>query len=121
MKRDIECIRDILLIIEKSDGELASDSISSPNYNTATRDYHVRLLYEAGWIEGIDATSHDGYSLMNMRLTWYGHDFLDSIRDEGVWSNVREKLKAVGGTTTLEVLKALAVSVAKEKLGLSGS
>ena len=52
-------------------------------------------------------------------LTWAGHDFLDSIRDESVWSAVKKKLTAVGGSASIDVLKALVTQVVKGKLGLT--
>jgi len=51
-------------------------------------------------------------------LTWHGHEFLDSVRDEGVWSSIKVALKPVG-SASFEVVKSLAVAVLSSKLGLS--
>ncbi|MYA61720.1 MAG: DUF2513 domain-containing protein, partial [Dehalococcoidia bacterium] len=52
------------------------------------------------------------------RLTNSGHDFLDSIRDDGILSKVKTRLLAVGGEASLEVIRALATSLIKQQLGI---
>ena len=61
--------------------------------------------------------SHSGPPLVS-RLTWEGHEYLDSVRDPKVWAKVTGKLKEVGGTASIDIVKALAIGFAKEKLGL---
>jgi hypothetical protein len=53
------------------------------------------------------------------RLTWDGHEFLDSIRDDSVWSAVKKRLAPIGGSVSIGVLRAVAVEVVKSRLGLS--
>lgn len=47
--------------------------------------YHVCLLQEAGLIHAIDFLSNDGTCWRPTRLTFAGHEFLDSVRDPKVW------------------------------------
>lgn len=49
--------------------------------------YHTELLIESGLIYGemsktISASAND---FMVSRLTWEGHEFIDSIRSDKVW------------------------------------
>ena len=120
MKRDMSLVRDILLEIELSDVAPNSDNMEIEGHNAAERDYHIQLMHEADLIEGVDGTTLAGYSLMRIRLTWSGHDFLDAIRDDSIWFGVGKRLKDTGGSATFEVVKALAVELGKEALGLSG-
>lgn len=53
-----------------------------------------------------------------LRPTWAGYDLLDSIRDESVWAKVRERIGNVGGSVSIDVLKAVAIQVVKDRLGL---
>jgi hypothetical protein len=120
MKRDMELIRELLLAIEAfptghgEELELAGRSETEVGY-------HLNLLLQAGYIEGHDVTTHghDGPQVLPSRMTWEGHDFLDAIRDDGVWKKVQEKLLAVGGQSTLEVVKELALTVVRSHLGLA--
>ncbi len=115
MKRDMDLLREILLQVETREPK------QSPEVKIEGRDRqeivgHVRILQEARFVE---ATITGGPTAMVHRLTWAGHDFLDSIRDESVWSAVKKKLAAVGGSTSIDVLKALVTQVVKGELGLT--
>ncbi len=107
-----------MLKIEESDGELASDSVEVSGFERNVLNYHMRLMSEAGFVDGIDATSSSGYALLNVRLTWSGHDFLDSVRDDSIWESVQKRLIPVGGAATLETVKALAVELTKTAIGI---
>ncbi len=50
-----------------------------------------------------------------MRLTWDGHDFLDSIRDPVIWQETKEGVKKAGGFS-LELLGDLAKGLLKKKI-----
>ena len=51
-------------------------------------------------------------------LSWDGYDLLDSIRDDSVWKTVLERVGEVGGSVSVEILKAVAAQVIREGLGL---
>jgi hypothetical protein len=61
--------------------------------------YNMRLLVEAGFL---DMTKTQFTGSFNIRgMTWAGHDFLDSVRDEQVWRKTKEgALKAGGSPST---------------------
>ncbi|WP_085893338.1 DUF2513 domain-containing protein [Roseovarius litorisediminis] len=48
--------------------------------------------------------------------SWNGHDYLDAVRDPGIWSKTTTAVKETGGSAALEIVKALAVGFAKKKL-----
>ena len=86
------------------------------------RYHQARLLYEAGFIEE-DAyyASRRGsftHEFHIERLTNDGHDFLDSIRNDRVFTTVKEKMATVGGAASLAIVKALAEGVTKDLLKL---
>ena len=47
-------------------------------------------------------------------MTWEGHDFLDSIKNEKIWKKAKEIIKEKGGSVPFEVLKSLILKVSKE-------
>ncbi|KIC40124.1 hypothetical protein RA27_14925 [Ruegeria sp. ANG-R] len=50
------------------------------------------------------------------KITWAGHDYLDSVRDKGIWEKTKRALVETGGSASLEVVKILAIGFAKTKL-----
>jgi hypothetical protein len=52
-------------------------------------------------------------------MTWDGHDFLDSIKNNTVWQKILKKLAGMSESVSLELLKKLALRVGMETLGLA--
>ena|SRR6478672_5051655 len=119
MKRDMDLIRDILLKVEAdptlngSRFETFEDSAfeGHPNQEVA---YHIDLLFEAGFVEGFG--SMDPMPAIS-RLTWLGHEFLNDVRDPGIWGKVKEQAKAVP-SISLAFAWEIAKAEIKKKLHL---
>ncbi len=123
MKRDMELIRKLLLYVEehgKYTG-LRDNDIVIDGYTPEQIGYNLWLLHDGRYIGIIDLRcDHDTYyRCIVTNITWDGHELLDTIRDDGVWKKTKERLAPVG-SVGIEVLKAVAVSVAKGMLGLGG-
>jgi hypothetical protein len=54
--------------------------------------YHLRLLTEVGFIK---AKCHADGSVVLSGLTWQGHEFLDNVKDAGVWEQVKGRLSGL--------------------------
>ena len=50
------------------------------------------------------------------RMTNQGHDYLDAIRDNGIWTKTKAAVAETGGSATLEIVKALALGFLKKKI-----
>lgn len=50
------------------------------------------------------------------RLTSQGHDYLDAIRDQGIWAKTKDVVAKTGGSATLEIVKALATGLLKKQI-----
>ncbi len=119
MKRDMDLIKTILLYLEEN--ARPDQWIRGLNVEGYTEDqvyYHIKLLTETGLIEGRDAGIDQYFMWYASTLTWEGHEFLDSIRNEAVWNKIQEIVKEKGGSISMEVLKSLAIKVS-ESLFLS--
>lgn len=101
-------IREILLAAEE---DKMDEFAEGCDYEKAM--YHMRLLAEAGLIEGL--ATLDGFDFE--RMTWAGHEFLDSIRSDSVWEQTVVEINKVGGSVALETLKAVAAAVAVKLMG----
>ena len=121
MKRDLDLVRKILLGFEELD-ELESAPPEINGYTEGMCAYHLRMIKEAGFAEGglMIGTDGDVTFSANWHMTSHGHDFLDSIRDEGTWGETKSVLQKVGGwTLDLAAQTAKAIVVAKIQ-GITG-
>jgi len=121
MKRDMDVVRHILFRVEEltpssvQEGQLVTD-----DWDADVISYHAVLMIDAGLLEGkpIRTMGSQTARVIITGLTWEGHDFLDAIRDDTVWSKTKSKVVETAGSVSLEVLKAVAVSVSRTMLGL---
>lgn len=124
MKRDLDLIREILLVAEASKPEQRvslKDFKESHAGRLEEVSEHVQLLDRAGFVDATvsNALSPKGpRAFFINRIEWTGHDYLDAVRDPGIWSKTQQQLKKVGGSATLEVVKALAVKITSQALGV---
>lgn len=125
MKRDMDLIRQLLLRIEAQrvgTGAVVEQALSlsahQPPLGLEGEDpdevhYNMRLLVEAGFL---DMTRTQFTGRFNIRgITWAGHDFLDSVRDEQVWRKTKEGALKAGGFT-VDLLRDLAKGFLKKQI-----
>lgn len=116
MKRDMELVRKLLLHIEENCGSrhLQSPEIGVDGYEPDEIAYNVRCMVDGELLDVIDATAmQDRFGHYIIKgITWKGHDFLDSVRNDGVWSRTKERLKPLG-SVSFDVLRAVAIECAK--------
>ncbi|MBG1233984.1 DUF2513 domain-containing protein [Aestuariivirga litoralis] len=118
MKRDMDLIRDLLLEIEKNDdGSGHVVKVEAPGHARTEVVEHLFMLAEAGMIDVLDASSHDGRDVMVMRMTWNGHEFLDTIRDPAIWRNTKDRAKSVA-SVGIGFIWEIAKAEMKKQLGL---
>jgi hypothetical protein len=117
----MDIVRKLLLYLEVAVDykPLRSSDIAIGGYSDAQIGYHLGILADGGLIDVIDTNTKDSkvFSCFVKGITWQGHEFLDSVRDDGVWSQTRDKLKPVG-SASLEVVKSIATTFLCNQLGL---
>ena len=110
MKLNYDCVRSVLLTVEKSktiDEELNINPLTVetifeqlPKYEDSEILYTIEKLKEAGYINAVlqFAAGHfiDGAV---SSITYSGHEYLDNIREPEVWRKVKAMLKNAGATT----------------------
>lgn len=120
MERNWDTIREILLETEK----LQPDQTLSLNNFSSERafeiSYHVEILDEAGILyANMSQTLAGGPTHFHVwRLTWDGHEFLDSIKNKSMWDKTKYYISDKGGSMTFDVIKGVAVHIGKATLGL---
>ena len=126
MERDMELVRELLLKIADANEPLDfSDMVPGRTEGTkeyALAAYHMQMLIEeAGLVRGIDASTMSGKDWIHLELTWFGQDFIESIRDPTVWDQTKEGAKKLGGVSwdiLLGLAKAYVKAEAKKRLGI---
>lgn len=119
MKRDYELIRKILLKVEENNGKvLEYKTDKSPQ-----EAYHCDIMIQAGLLDGklLRKGLNTPSWILNRTvqvydLTWEGHNFLDSIREETVWKKIKKEIGDKSGQVSFEILKDLAISASRSFL-----
>jgi len=117
MKRDMELIRQILQAteaLEFQDGE-PPEHYSAKSYDEA---YQIALMQDAGLVEADVTTANMGLpeAATVFRMTWAGHDFLDSTRDSKIWEAAKNKIIKSGVSWTFSLLVEWLKQEARQKL-----
>ena len=125
MQRNWDCMKLILqALAEREDetrmigwGEIVALGRASPKPSLAnlTEDEvleHLRLLAEAGVIQGHPPSQ----PMLAKRLTWAGHDLLETLASKGLWPRVQAVAKEKGIGLTLDSIGWLAQYVASQLL-----
>jgi hypothetical protein len=118
MKRDMDLIRSLLIQMDEEprlDGTqwLEINHHDFPGHSLQEVAYHVGLLVEVGYVRG----SIGGGMPMISKLTWEGHEFVDDIKDSGIWANTKARVEGLSGVA-LSVVAEIAKAEIKKRLGL---
>lgn len=128
MKLNIDCVRDVLLCLEdllKFGENLACPSLKYEkilNYKTCEKYskeeiiYTLQKLEEANYIEAIFAGSDmQILKVVVNSITFWGHDFLENIRNDCVYEEVKSKATKVG-SFALDIIKQISVAVITSRI-----
>lgn len=118
MKRDMDLCRKILIEVEKLSFDISMIEMRIEGYSMEEVNYHLIILGDAGLL-ALDYVrgGRKDYIWKSIRLTWEGHEFLDSARDNGRWEKAKGAMSQAGGFA-LDVMKQLLVQYLKDQLKL---
>lgn len=112
MKLNHDCIRDILLFLEENlkFNEYINLLDLSKNLNQYEIDdikYSLLKLDECNYLtlHSINADNEIMIECIIMDITIFGHEFLDTIRPETVWTQVKETSKKIGFQSLKAILQ----------------
>lgn len=113
MKLNQDCVRAVLLELEE---KLVFEDIlllrhvrefeTVKKFGEETTFYALLKLIEANYIDG-DPRRGSGrlVEIFIRSITWEGHDFLESIRTDKIWTGTKNVLNEVG-SFTIEAIKS---------------
>lgn len=96
------------------------------NYEDEEFVFHLGLLDDQGFVarddrrpgyglmRGADGTA--AWSIVPLRLTAQGHEFLEALRNKEVWATIKREFKDASIGTLSTVAKKLAEAYAKRKI-----
>ena len=126
MKLNKECIRDMLLYIEEhcvfEDNPIVgrrihevswdeiTEALELSKYSDDDKHYTIQKLFEGHYIEGdvIPPNCYHSFDVAHIReLTLRGHDLIDNMRPEPVWTKTKNILTKVGDLS-LDIMSTVA-------------
>lgn len=131
MKLNHECVRDVLLYVEKN-------CIYEDDSLTGDRKIHTRVIYEVIHDQNLSSTySEDDiiYTVVQLfldnmligslspfgfnfnyceieSLSPKGHEFLDTIRDDSIWKKTKEHIGKIVSSTSIPIISQVASKIA---------
>jgi len=120
VERNMDLVRELLFIIEKNDDK--KELPIPKDWDREVVAYHLKILEQAGFVENYTKWAGNEPLWILASLTWDGHEFLDSIRNNTIWNKTKEGIKGKGleiASVPLEVIKEYAKLQIKALLGLN--
>ncbi len=122
MKRDIDLVRKLLLYLEEKPDDKVVKDLELEGYSKDDVQYHFILMDQAGLLrcerEVSSSTSDRIIRIYPFSLTWQGHEFVEAARNDTFWNKAKEIVKLKSGALSVDVVKALLITMAKESVGL---
>ncbi len=120
MKRDMELVRKMILAVEDSPTGYAPDDLRIDGYTDDQLAYHAYLAIEGGLAKGA-ITTHMGSSSPSgqiVSLTWEGHDFAATAREDSRWRRAMRIIQEKGAGATIDIVKDVLLRLTRGDLGL---
>lgn len=119
MKLDYDLIRELLLIVEDiTDGKqhIFPDTIITRLQDDKKKylvEYHLKYLSEVHFIQYIKGKVHGRYYVLD--ITPIGRSYLDNIRNDTIWSEIKSKFSVVAGDISINIMAEVAKRVITSK------
>ena len=119
MKRDLDLVRQILLQIEAlpagPPAQYRASEIEDPVLLA-----HFELVLASGLVNGKISRSQSsrGDVISISGLTWEGHEWIETVRQDSVWNETTSTLLERRGALTYELTRVVADRILRRRLGL---
>jgi hypothetical protein len=111
-----------MLAIAATERPLDSVMVRIANYTPDQISEHIRWLHEARLLEGSLMVGADRRLRWNeLRLTWWGHDFIECARNETIWRLTNEALGPRASSASLDDWRRSLVAVTQRLLNPSNN
>lgn len=120
MKLNQDCIRDLLLYLEDNlsyTTEININTLTLKNYSEEELVYTAERLIEADFLFCIQSRGFEIPVIIARNITYEGHQFLDNIRDDGVWKQTK-KIASKLSSASIQIISNVAAQVISKQMGL---
>ena len=120
MKLNHDCVRACMLYLETNLGLKSRINLVSVHLDGYSDDdvlYSFIKLSEAGFINGKPqpAGNNPAYVFITTSITYEGHKFIDSVRDDTVWFATK-KISSKVASVSIDILTTIATNVLTKML-----
>jgi hypothetical protein len=120
MERDMDLVRKILMVIVEHPHGYAPEDVTIEGYSQEAIGFHIFLMGQdqGGLLHVLDSATFGDASprAIAAYITWKGYEFVDTVRNETVWTKVKGIVQQKGGSISFEILKELAIQTSKSYL-----
>ena len=111
----MDLVRFILIETEKADGRFGIERFVTEQRTMELVGYHVELMQAHGLLDAAVQREWGGSVVAGSitALTWDGCDYLDAIRNDGIYQKTKEAVSEAVGATTMDLFKDVAVAIGK--------
>lgn len=119
MKRDMDLVRKILLVLEAHDCGFAPSKFSVEGFSDEQVGYHVYLMHQAALLHAKESTFYGSSSplAIPLSITWQGYEFLANASEEKRWLQAKSLLKGAG-EGSFQIWQAVLTALVTKNLGL---
>ncbi|UDL04676.1 DUF2513 domain-containing protein [Marinobacter sp. CA1] len=122
MQRDMELVIKVLEFLENRDEISVVEKLHIDGFDDRVVAYHLRRMFEAGLLDAESTNSKTTpdriITVYPFGLSWEGHEFLDSMRNETVAAQVRQKLGSSLANVPFTIIRELALALGRTQVGL---
>lgn len=117
MRLDNDCIRDILIYVEKHTTyrqpfvSVKDLKYELQKYSSDTINYHISQIHQARLVDTVKYGENVPVDISN--LSWEGNAYIANIRDDKVWSKIKFLIKGISSISMpvlIEYAKTVAIS-----------
>lgn len=126
MKLNLDCVRNILLIVEEKPFNVVytiNNLTEKMEYTEIDIKYCCHQLYQAGYLDIMEQNTPHTLSMPNILyiydLTFQGHEFLNNIKSNTIWNKTKAKSKELGISSLKwigEFAQQLAIAIITKEL-----
>lgn len=121
MKRDMDLVRKILLVLEQHEHGYAPKQLEIEGCTDEQIHFHVWLMGDGGLLRVSDSSHGAGASprAIPVSIVWEGYEFLEAAREDTMWEKAKSTISEAGVGLTIEMLKGVLGQLAKSAVGLT--
>jgi len=121
-------LKDLLEAFESAKGSMTNiQELNDKGFNCQEEIFifHLRILADQKFVEGekgvglgysIGANSNVSWSVVPLRLTAEGHEFIEALQNREVWNTIKSDFKDASISTLWDVSKELLEGYTKKKI-----